>query len=219
MAKMNGSIQYWLGKLTKDATNPSYRGKVLNCNAFRGNFVKSGKLQEIFNKLPGDQYPDLTVPDHKINEIKGNMFAPKLEGFPSPGGGPGKREDMYRTSLSLLNTMSVIFSMPNDRDVAKVFRKTHNRIYDAFVQLDEGCITPRPRNGWADAYSSWMKNYLQTQGIFGSPTLRPGYVYALTDVNSDLAYGCTSVSYLDIPNQRVTVCAGGKTIVNRVLSL
>lgn len=46
-----------------------------------------------------------------------------------------------------------------------------------------------------------------------------GYVYILTNVNSGLAYGCTSVSYLDIATQWVTVCAGDKTIVSTVSSL
>lgn len=78
---------------------------------------------------------------------------------------------MYSESLSLLNTMALIFSMMRDRKVAKPFRSTNSQIYNALLKLDEGCIDPRPRNGWAGACSSWMGNYLQTQATSASRSM------------------------------------------------
>ncbi|PYH89691.1 hypothetical protein BO71DRAFT_389114 [Aspergillus ellipticus CBS 707.79] len=124
------------------------------------------RLQRLYSFLPGNVYPDVIAEDSRLNSYKGPMFMDdKLTGLPTAS---GTGDDAQTSALSIINTMAVVVDMLRDSKIAGLFAATNTRLYKAFLGIDklmesECGAKPQPKDGWANAYSSWAEEFVQSQ--------------------------------------------------------
>ncbi|KAL9088015.1 MAG: hypothetical protein Q9165_006356 [Trypethelium subeluteriae] len=150
----------------------------LSCSDINAFFMASdprnrdaARLQTLWDQLPSDIHPDFAGMDETLNTLKGIAL------------GSGRYGNRYQddTKLQFLVMLAAAVNMTNRPDVARLFRRTNQRVYEAFLGFDElvtternrGKFSPAPRNGkgWADAYSSYMSSNLESKNIAVSQTI------------------------------------------------
>ncbi|OJJ78081.1 hypothetical protein ASPBRDRAFT_167552 [Aspergillus brasiliensis CBS 101740] len=130
--------------------------------------VNKPRLQKLYSYLPGETYPELVAMDSRLNSYKAPMFGTTaLSGMAAVEGTGDARQD---SALSIMNTLAVVVSMLRDNSVATYFKDTNTRMFKAFLGIDDlmnqdtcNSNLPKPKDGWATAYKSWMNKFMTDQ--------------------------------------------------------
>ncbi|KAI2995542.1 hypothetical protein CBS147353_9588 [Aspergillus niger] len=130
--------------------------------------VNKPRLQKLYSYLPGETYPELVAMDSRLNSYKAPMFGTTaLSGMAAVEGTGDARQS---SALSIMNTLAVVVSMLRDNSVATYFKDTNTRMFKAFLGIDtlmnqDTCNSnlPKPKDGWATAYKSWMNKFMTEQ--------------------------------------------------------
>ncbi|KAL9064269.1 MAG: hypothetical protein Q9157_007893 [Trypethelium eluteriae] len=150
----------------------------MSCSELNAFFMASdplnkgaARLQTLWDQLQSESHPEFAGMDEVLNSLKGIALG---------SGRYGVREQ-DDTKLQFLNMLAAAVDVTNRPDVAKLFRKTNQRVYEAFLGIDElvahdrSCgkspPTPRDGQGWANAYSSYMSSILESRNAAVSQTI------------------------------------------------
>ena len=173
-------------KLLKGFFNRVIDTGELSCSDLNGFFMatdsaNSGtssqpRLQTIFNQLPSKKFADLVGMDSLLNDYKGKELGEGLGIGLSPrkykrNSEKKKYTDMER--LQHLNMVAASVYMVNIPEIAAIFKRTNQRMFEAFLGIDElakkekicGKSPPMLAGnepGWANAYSKYMDDLMRS---------------------------------------------------------
>ena len=124
--------------------------------------------------------------DQEINEVKSVLFNRDvdvdLQGKLYPPRADGSKIDVTPSMwISVLNSMGLAHKILHTDEVAAKFSITNARVYGGMQQIEGingDCGPPKPQ--YATKYSSWMEEYLKTQGSFKLRRMKASPDNALT---------------------------------------
>ena len=142
------------------------------------NSMERSRLEFIWHLLPSNEFPDVAGVDSALNKNKGDLLNLELSQ------GIGNLQQGFTSDhqkLQFLHMLGGAISYANRPEVANLFRQTNQRLYDAFRTIDEllvqakACGQAAPTLGgessWADAFSTYMTDRLQSQNKIASLTI------------------------------------------------